>query len=141
MILRYYLTCANCHKVILFRVGVSNEDREPFSFECENCSQPISGTLVLDQKNVEIEELELNGADFADSQDWDQAFDYEVNYHPAFAHEDIHVDGTFVSPFLQAMRSHGEDALELVNTLGLLSYVERQVWGDAKRIVRNYVAE
>jgi DNA-directed RNA polymerase subunit RPC12/RpoP len=145
MNMRYYLKCEHCGQTILLRVGLGEEGRTSFSFECQNCSQRILGDhLVTWEEPFKFStKLEgLHGAERTYPNDANQRADTEVTIHPHFAHQDIRVDEHFVSPFIQAVKRQPEhDAMKLFVRLALLNEVEHDVLPDVRRIVRNYRSE
>src|SRR6266516_6015052 len=97
MIIRCYLRCEHCQKTTRLRIAVGCRDKEPFYFECEHCSQAISGNLLLDQSHGRIEGLEVDGAVQIDLQE----ADYMLTYDPNFSHAGGEtLEGLTLTPFL-----------------------------------------
>jgi hypothetical protein len=133
MVIRYYLKCEHCQKTTLLRIAVGYREKEPFYFECENCSQAISGNLLLDQKNAKIKGLEVEGAAQIYSEDADYILTYDPNL-PNLGGETL--EGITPTPFLQMAERH--DMREVIQRLAFLNVIEREVVPDLGRIIRNY---
>lgn len=137
MVIRYQLRCNNCGAKTLLRIRVGSGDREPFSFECERCSQSISGAMLLDQQSVKILGLsELSGA--TEVHESPSSGDYEHRHDNWFLLQPASPDDpASFSGFIGALQRQGPQMLDqLQNQAAFQEVIELSP--VIARTLRNY---
>lgn len=144
-VLRYTLKCDYCEKTTLLRLGVGHEERQPFYFECENCSQSIQGALILNKEGDEIAKFEVTGATpiqgVKPKDIFEKTTDFAFTFDPDFAYSDESAHDGVLTPFLQAMHRHKDDFIPRLERMALFDMVLKEGVPDLNRIIRNYKAE
>jgi hypothetical protein len=69
VVVRYPHRCSSCGLVTILRLQVSNRSAEPFRFQCQGCTNNITGVFDTDQRVHRVLGIsELVGATMAESE-------------------------------------------------------------------------
>jgi hypothetical protein len=138
VIFRTYVACSGCQAVTALRLGIGYDESVPFEFECEACSQTISGILALDQESAQVLGLRnLAGATQTfEDRDREPEADYVHTHHPDFPSRE---EGS-TSPFIDAFSRH-DDAFPRQMARSAVASRAAVSSSDIARLLKNYRRE
>jgi hypothetical protein len=81
MVVRYAVQCPGCNAKILLRLGVGNDQQQPFFYVCGKCRAATKGVLSLNELSATGTELKLEDGQLLTS---DEGCTQTIHLHPDF---------------------------------------------------------